>query len=51
MSVSDTMAAYSALVGALTAAIATSAKAGMTQDDIKAALEMVTGLVEAADEE
>ena len=51
MSVTQSMQAYSALISSLTAAVAAAAKAGMTQDDIKAALEMVTGLVEAADEE
>ena len=45
------MQAYSVLISSLTAAVAAAAKAGMTQDDMKAAMEIVTGLVENAEEE
>jgi hypothetical protein len=51
MSVEKAMQAYATLIEALTKAVRDAAKAGMTQDDIKAALEMVTGLVESSDEE
>jgi hypothetical protein len=51
MNVSEMMEAYSALVQALTAAVAQASKAGLSPDEIKQALEWVAGLVENAEEE